>query len=129
MQQNSVRQCAFARMALISFTVLGFAVAVSAQNGSNHFTPGNIVVSRSVYDNNPNNVQVGQTLPPNCQATQVGCNGKATNDGTYPYVWNNDPVDGSLGITAKISLDQYTPGGTFLNTLEVPNSSQKGVPP
>lgn len=131
MQQNSVRQCAFARNALISLTVLGFAVAVSAQNGSNYFSPGNIVVSRSVYDNNPNNVQVGQLLPPNCQQTQATpqCNGNAINDGTYPYVWNNNTVDGSFGITSKIFLDQYTPAGTPINSLEVPNSSQNGVPP
>ena len=91
--------------------------------------PGNLVISRSVYDNSPNNVQVGQLLPPNCQQTQAGCNGNATNDGSYPLVWNNDLVDGSFGITSKIFLDQYTPAGVLVNSLEVPNSSQKGVPP
>jgi hypothetical protein len=105
------------------------AVSSFAQNGSNFFAPGNLVISRSVYDNNPNNVQVGQLLPPNCQATQAGCSGNATYDGTYPLVWNNDSVDGSFGITSKILLDQYTPGGQFVNSLEVPNSSQNGVPP
>ena len=105
------------------------AVGAFAQNGSNFFAPGNLVISRSVYDNNPNNVQVGQLLPPNCQATQAGCSGNATYDGTYPLVWNNDAVDGSFGITSKIILDQYTTGGQFVNSLEVPNSSQNGVPP
>jgi len=115
------------RLAMVSlFLLVGFAVA-SAQN--TYFSPNNLVVSRSVYDNNPNNVAVGQLLPPNCQATQVGCNGNATNDGTYPYVWNNDLVDSSFGITSKIFLDQYTPAGILINSLEVPNSSQKGVPP
>jgi hypothetical protein len=38
-----------------------------------HFRPGNIVVSRSVYDNNPANVTVGTVLPPNCASTQGGC--------------------------------------------------------
>lgn len=80
------------------------------------------------YDNNPNNVHVGQVLPPNRQATQAGCSGNATYDGTYPLVWNNDTVDGSFGITSKILLDQYTPGGQLVNSLEVPNSSQNGVP-
>ena len=46
--------------------------------------PGNLVVSRSVYDNNPNNVKVGQILPPNCARHTGGCAGPATNDGTYP---------------------------------------------
>jgi hypothetical protein len=111
------------------FAGVGLVMAAPAQNGSDYFVPGNIVVSRSVYDNNSNNVQVGQTLPPNCQATQVGCSGNATNDGTYPYVWNNDVVDGSFGITSKIFLDQFSPNGSLINSLEVPNSSQKGVPP
>ena len=80
------------------------------------------------YDNNPNNVQVGELLPPNCSRTQGGCSGNATNDSTYPYVFNNALVDGSFGITPAIYLDQYTPAGLFVNSLEVPNSSQKGVP-
>ena len=93
----------------------------------NFFLPGNLVVSRSIYDNNPNNVQVGMTLPPNCVMGN-GC-AQAVVDGTYPYVWNNDTVDGSFGITSKIFLDQITTKGSFINSLEVPNSSQNGVPP
>ena len=96
-----------------------------AQNGSAYFFPGNLVVSRSVYDNNPGNVQVGMTLPPSCTN---GCV-QAVVDGTYPFVWNNAPVDGSFGITSKIFLDQISTSGTLINSLEVPNSSQKGVPP
>jgi hypothetical protein len=96
-----------------------------AQNGSAYFLPGNLVVSRSVYDNNPNNVQVGMTLPPDCTSSCV----QAVVDGTYPFVWNNAPVDGSFGLTSKIFLDQVTIKGTLINSLEVPNSSQKGVPP
>jgi hypothetical protein len=103
--------------------------AIGSFAQGNFFAPDNLVVSRSVYDNNPNNVQVGQLLPPNCQATQAGCNGNAAYDGTYPLVWNNDLVDSSFGITSKIFLDQYTSSGQFLNSLEVPNSSQNGVPP
>ena len=115
------------RLAMLSLTVLAGVVLASAQNGSAYFEPGNLVVSRSVYDNNPKNVTVGQVLPPNCQATQAGCNGNATNDGTYPYVWNNDMVDSSFGITSKIFLDQYTPAGSLVNSLEIPSSSRLGV--
>ena len=114
------------RLALVSLMVLAGLTVAFAQS---HFEPGNLVVSRSVYDNNPNNVKVGQLLPPYCQITTAGCSGNATNDGTYPYVWNNDLVDGSFGITAKIFLDQYTTTGTFINSLEVPNSSQQGFSP
>ncbi|HEX8892916.1 MAG TPA: hypothetical protein VF783_06320, partial [Terriglobales bacterium] len=47
----------------------------------------------------------------------------------YPFVFNNAPVDGSFGITSKLFLDQITTGGRLINSLEIPNSSQKGVPP
>ena len=51
----------------------------------------------------------------------------ATDDGTYPTVFNNDLVDGSFGITSKIFLDQLTPSGSPINSLEVPNSAQRGI--
>jgi len=108
-----------------SFISLICVCTATAQNGSAYFYPGNLVVSRSVYDNNPNNVQVGMTLPPDCTNSCV----QAVVDGTYPFVWNNAPVDGSFGIASKIFLDQITVTGTLINTLEVPNSSRKGVPP
>jgi hypothetical protein len=96
---------------------------------SSFFQPNNLVVSRSVYDNNPKNVQISMTLPPNCASTQGGCGASsgAVANGAYPYVWNNDGYDGSFGITSKIFLDQMTPSGLMLKSLEVPNSSQPGV--
>ncbi len=111
-------------MAISLMAASGASIA-HAQNGSAYFLPGNLVVSRSVYDNNPSNVTVGMTLPPNCTS---GCV-QAVTDGTYPFVFNNDTVDGSFGITSKIFLDQITTAGALVNSLEVPNSSQKGVPP
>jgi hypothetical protein len=112
-------------LALLILGALARFRAVSADD--NFFLPGNLVVSRSVYDNNPNNIQVGMTLPPNC----VPANGcvQAVVDGTYPTVWNNAPVDASFGITSKIFLDQITSSGALINSLEVPNSTQNGVPP
>src|SRR5271166_609540 len=114
------------RLAMVSLTVMAGCLVAPAQN---YFQPGNLVVSRSVYDNNSNNVYVGEVLPPNCAQTQAGCNGTATNNGTYPYVWNNDLVDSSFGITAKILLDQFTPAGSLVNTLQVPYSSKRGILP
>jgi hypothetical protein len=55
-------------------------------------------------DNNPNNIAVGTVLPPGCAKTSVGCGHPpptATNDGTYPEVFNNAIVDGSLGSRPK----------------------------
>ena len=62
------------------------------------FEPGNLVVSRAVYDNNPNIIQVGTMLPPNCEKTMGGCSGAAVADGTFPYVFNN---------ALRIDLDEY----------------------
>jgi hypothetical protein len=130
MSAKALRHRGLVRAIRISLLATPFIFLVcvhsaTAQNGSAYFNPGNLVVSRSVYDNNPNNVQVGMTLPPNCTNSCV----QAVVDGTYPYVFNNAPVDGSFGITSTIFLDQITTTGALINSLEVPNSSQKGVPP
>src|SRR5260370_3347646 len=115
---------------LLSLTIaLITGSAAYAQKDSDYFLPGNLVVSRTVYDNNPSTIQPGATLPPNCASTLGGCSPGAVNDGTYPTVWNNNLSDSSFGITSKIFLDQITPSGTPVTSLEVPNSSQKGVPP
>lgn len=125
-----VRASAFS-LAAISFMVAVCAFAAGAQSGSAYFYPGNLVVSRSVYDNNSNNVQVGMTLPPDC-VTSTGMCVTATNDGTYPFVFNNAATtganDASFGVTSKIFLDQITTSGALITSLEVPNSSQNGVP-
>ena len=116
-----------------SLLALTLASTVAQAEPSGHdsdarFYPGLLVISRSVYDNLSGNVQVGTVLPPNCAATQGGFSAStgAVSDGTYPYVWNNDSYDASFGITSRIFLDQITPGGAFVSTLEVPNSLQKG---
>jgi hypothetical protein len=85
---------------------------------SPYFTPGNLVLSRSVYVGLPSTITVGQQLPPVC-GTAASCPGKAVNDGTYPFVFNNDAPDGSFGITSPIYLDQITTGGQLVNTLDV----------
>jgi hypothetical protein len=43
-------------------------------------------------------------------------------------VWNNNQYDGSFGVTSKIVLDQLTPSGRQINSLEVPSSSERRVP-
>ncbi len=88
------------------------------------FQPGNLVVSRSVYDNKSSNVTVGEQLPPNC--TESNCVTAGYN-GLFPYIFNNAPIDGSFGITSRIFLDQITPFGWPVNSLEVPNSLQPWI--
>ncbi|MGD1070744.1 MAG: hypothetical protein ABSB15_11440 [Bryobacteraceae bacterium] len=92
------------------------------------FTPGNIVLSRSVYTGNATTLAAGQILPPVCPSTGACAanGGPATNNGAYPSlnssnnVWNNDAVDGSFGITSPLFLDQYTPTGAYVGTLPIP---------
>jgi len=129
MMKTLFRRSSRRRMATV-LTLTALAACASAYAGDSshdrdfHFWPGNLVVSRSVYDNKASNVQVGMILPVNCAATTGGCSAStgAPYDGTYPYVFNNDLYDGSFGITARIYLDQVTPNGWLINSLEVPNS-------
>jgi hypothetical protein len=123
------------RIAAVSLITLAAAVAAMAQPKGSRFEPGNLVVSRSVYDNKASNVTVGELLPPGCAALPNVCAtgskahpyASAPNNGTYPGVFNNNLYDGSFGITSKIFLDQITPFGWFINSLEVPNSSDPGI--
>jgi hypothetical protein len=106
-------------LALSALVVMAVGLTASAQT----FTPGNLVVSRSVYTGTPGSVTVGETLPPGCvpsKANKVTC-GTAAVDGTFPFVFNNDTPDASFGITSPILIDEMTPTGTVINTLEVPN--------
>jgi hypothetical protein len=111
----------------LSLAGLTHTPSALADDDEANFRPGNLLVSRVIYDNNPNNVAAGVTLlPPNC----VGSNCvTATAGGTYPEVFNNAPVDGSFGITSKIVLDQLTRSGSWISSLEVPNSSQRRIRP
>jgi len=129
-------QCSSLKRAIAAIAIGALVAAIPAaaqESKSDHdrffFFPGNLVVSRSAYDNNPNNVRVGEILPPNCANTQGGCGGPAgaPYDGTYPFVWNDDAYDASFGITSKIYLDQMFPIGFVMNSLEVPNSSRRGI--
>ena len=120
--RHATRVFEFAIAILVLIGMAGFA-----QNPAfNGFTPGNLVVSRSVYTGTASTIAVGQPLPPICPSTAACGRGIATDTGAYPSlsgtdnVFNNSRVDGSFGITAPIFLDQVKPDGTLVNTLAVP---------
>src|SRR5260370_25930982 len=70
---------------LLSLTIALITGSVAyAQKDSDYFLPGNLVVSRTVYDNNPSTIQPGATLPPNCASTLGGASPGPVNDDTYP---------------------------------------------
>src|ERR1700686_3634269 len=101
----------------LSGVVVVGATGAFADDDDINFRPGNLLISRSVYDNNPTNVVAGATLlPPNCIAPNCVT---ATDSGAYPFVFNNVLTDGSFGITSKIVLDQLKPSGKFVNSIEV----------
>jgi hypothetical protein len=109
--------------------VLAAATAASASTSSagragraadhNHnLIPGDLLVSESYYSNDPN-IVAGQTvLPPGCTS---GC-GIAVANGNYPYVFNNDAVDGSFGVTSRLFLREISPRGRPQDVIAVPTS-------
>ncbi len=117
-------------------TAVGMAVLVgtggsaSAQvhgpghdRGEDFLRPGNLLVSRTVYEADPGAITPGVTvLPPGCT---TGCV-LATSDAGYPGVWNNEAADPSFGVTSPVFLDQLTSSGRLVNSLAVPNSSAPG---
>ena len=142
MHRSALRRLVFPLAGFISLAILASTPGVAAKNDKDHFEPGNLVVSRSVYQGVAGTVTVGQTLPPGCvpgtvnipllppstntTPVTVKC-ATAIADGTYPTVFNNDTnpannfktVDGSFGVTSPIFLDQMTPDGTFINALAI----------
>lgn len=121
----------------VAATLLGPA-SLLAQDSvvpPNLFIPGNLVVSRSVYTNGHNITAQVTNLPPGCTPISPSdpspadpC-ALAVTDSSYPFVFNNDSVDGSFGVTSRIFLDQLSRFGSTVTTLEVPNSTEPGVTP
>jgi hypothetical protein len=93
--------------------VIGFGVnvnnAVEGQpligSPGGTFTPGNLLVSTSVYRGTAATVTTGAPLPGAGGLTAIA-------NGAYPGVFANDTVDASFGVTSPIYLDQLTTSGT-----------------
>jgi hypothetical protein len=125
MKPGVLRTLALRLTLITSVAALTAALAAPAEAfAANYFFPGNLLVSRSVFENDPNLVKGETLLAPGC--TPPSC-GIADANGIYPEIFNNDSVDEHFGITSKIYLDQLTPWGFPVNSLEVPNSSQPGI--
>ncbi|HEX7924338.1 MAG TPA: hypothetical protein VF583_25490 [Bradyrhizobium sp.] len=111
-------------LTLLASTALASSLA-HADGDDVHFRPGHLLLSRAVFVDNAVTITPGVTqLPPNCVSPNCVT---ATADGTYPTVFNNDGVDGSFGLTAKILLDELRLDGRHVQSLEVPNSTQRGI--
>ena len=86
--------------------------------GQTRLIPGDLLVSTSYYKNDPNIVAGTTQLPPGC-TTKCGT---AIADGNYPYVFNNDSVDGSFGVVSPLYLKQITPWGFPQGVIPVPTN-------
>ena len=85
--------------------------------GGGPLRPGDLLVSGSSY--RQAGIQPGVTqLPPGCAAANCVT---ATSDGAYPYVFNNDAVDSSFGVTSPIFLWRLTPNGEVISKIKVPD--------
>lgn len=120
------------RIALLAAgaAVLGPATLAAATpagaSSTTPFQPGNLLVSTSTYQTDPNIVAGTTQLPPGCGGSANPC-ATAVAGGDYPTVFNNDSVDGSFGVTAPITLDQVTPSGSLVSQLTVPYTTQRGA--
>jgi hypothetical protein len=74
------------------------------------FTPGNLIVSRTVYAGDASTVRVGQALPGG---------GNAVADGSFPNVFKNESVDPSFGVSSLIYLDQLTLSGSVVSRYAI----------
>jgi hypothetical protein len=77
---------------------------------ANGFLPGNLIVSRTVYEGTASTVTLGQTLPGG---------GVAIADGSFPNVFTNESKDASFGVTSPIYLDQFTTSGSLIDTKAI----------
>jgi hypothetical protein len=97
--------------------VLGAALAVAVVPPSGLFavvpeifSPGNLVLSRTIYTPASSAVPFPGMLP----------NGAASvANASYPAVFNNETPDAAFGITTPIFLDHLTTSGSVLNTFGV----------
>jgi hypothetical protein len=99
-------------------TAAGASTARPGDFDRGHLVPGDLLVSESYYTNDPD-IVAGQTvLPPGCT---TGC-ATAVANGDYPFVFNNDTVDGSFGVTSRLFLREITPWGDTRDVIRVPSS-------
>ncbi len=90
--------------------------------GGTPIIPGNLLVATSTYQDDPNIVAGVTQLPPGCGSSTDPC-GTAVASGDYPYVFNNDQVDGFFGVTSPITLLELTRWGQQIGSIRVPSEA------
>lgn len=100
------------RLALLASAAV--AIALPATAGV-LLTPGDLIISSTLYEGNAGILAVGQALPAGTTVPPTAI--VASNDGSFPNVFKNTTPDASFSVTAPIFLTQYMLGGT--NALPV----------
>jgi hypothetical protein len=102
---------------VLAIMSVGFSQAALA---TPYFTPGNLIVSETTYDNNAN-VHVGDQLSVKTFGTGGAANtyNIATNDGSSLNVFKNEVPDPSFGVSSAITLQQMTTSGAFVSNLAI----------
>jgi len=99
--------------------LLSIASLLAGQSGAHSqdiFTPGSLLISTSTYEGTAGMITPGVTVLP-----VPGGTTKATADGAFPEVFNNDIPDANFGVTSPIFINQITTTGTPVN-INNPNS-------
>jgi hypothetical protein len=78
--------------------------------------PGDLLVSESFYRNDPGLIAGTTLLPPGSASGAPAVAG-----GKYPFVFNNDTVDGSFGVVSPLVLREISPDGRPVSTIRVPS--------
>ena len=102
--------------ALLSTTALFSLSAVAA---AQPYQPGNLVISRSVYQTPASTIVVGSTILPgsgNASNTPPTPYTTAVGDAAFANVFKNETPDPSFGITSPIILDQVTRSGALVSS-------------
>jgi hypothetical protein len=100
------------------------ALGAGTANAGSIFT-GDLAVSSLTYEGSQSTVTTGQNLP-NCTA---GVCVKATADGKFGDVFQNDVPDSNFGVTAPYSIQFYRTtkhGATLKSVYNVPDASFTG---
>ena len=100
------------RRCILAASILTVTAAPSLLAQSPVFTPGNLVLSRSVYNAPATSVPFPGSLANNAASVA---------DASFPAVFNNETPDPAFGITTGIYLDQLDPaiGAPIGNSLDV----------
>ena len=100
------------------------AACYSQSTFADTFLPGELIVSRTVYDGTASTVTIGQNLSAKTFNTDgtVATYNVATNDGSFANVFKNEVPDPSFGITSSIYLDHMTTSGAVTSTTAIDSS-------